>query len=100
MRSWAGDLSETWERAVNLEVIDQVVDRGTSQVKPLKLKILPLFTQKDHDEFQYGYGQVSSWAGRHDNATEENFHAPGIDELESELERVKGWYKRIKRYKN
>ncbi len=100
VRSWAGDLSEAWERAVNLEVIDQVVDRGTSQVKPLKLKILPRFTQEDHDVFQNGYGQVSSWAGRHDNAPEENFHAPEIHELESELERLRVWYGRVKGYKN
>lgn len=100
IRSWAGDLSETWERAVNLEVVDQIVDRGTSQVKPLKLKILQHFTEEDHDEFQNGYGKVSGWAGRHDNAPEENFHAPDIAELESELERVTTWYEKIRKYKN
>lgn len=100
IRAWAGDLSETWERAVNLEVIDQVVDRGTSQVKPLKLKILPRFTDHDHEVFQNGYGKASSWAGRHDNAPEENFHAPEIEEQELELERIKGWYGKVKSYRN
>lgn len=99
VRLWAGNLSETWERAVNLEIVNQVVDRGTNQVKPLKLKILPKFDQIDHDEFQNGYAQVSSWAPRHDNAPEENFQAPGFDELEFELERLRTWHARVKRYK-
>ena len=100
VRLWAGNLSETWERAVNLEIVNQVVDRGTNQVKPLKLKILPKFDQTDHDEFQNGYAQVSSWAPRHDNAPEENFQAPGFDELELELERLRTWHARVKKYKN
>ncbi len=100
VRSWAGNLSETWERAVNLEIVNQVVDRGTNEVKPLKLKILPKFNQNDHDVFQSGYNKVSSWAPRHDNPPEENFQAPGLDELESELERLRTWHTRIKAYKN
>lgn len=100
VRSWAGNLSETWERALNLEIVNQVVDRGTNQVKPLKLKILPKFDQIDHDVFQNGYTKVSSWAPRHDNAPEENFQAPGLDELGSELERLRTWHRRVKAYKN
>ena len=100
VRSWAGNLSETWERALNLEIVNQVVDRGTNQVKPLKLKILPKFDQIDHDVFQNGYTKVSSWAPRHDNAPEENFQAPGLDELGSELERLRTWHTRVKAYKN
>lgn len=97
---WAGRLSETWERAVNLEIVNQLVDRGMNKVQPLMLKILPRFSQDDHDEFQIGYSQVSSWAARHDNAPEENFQAPTIDELESELDRLKTWYGRVKGYKS
>lgn len=100
VRSWAGGLSETWERSLNLEIVNQVVDRGTNQVKPLKLKILPRFDQTDHDEFQHGYSQVSSWAPRHDNAPEENFQAPSVDELETELERLRIWHARVKSYKS
>lgn len=79
VRLWAGELSETWERALNLEIVNRVVDRGTNQVKPLMLKILPKFTQTDHDEFQNGYSVASSWAPRHDNAPEENFQAPSVE---------------------
>lgn len=100
VRQWAGDLSETWERALNLEIVNRVVDRGTNQVKPLMLKILPKFDQADHDEFQIGYSKTSSWAPRHDNAPEENFQAPTVDELEPELERLKAWHVRVKGYKS
>ncbi|MDD2818035.1 MAG: AAA family ATPase [Candidatus Nanopelagicales bacterium] len=97
---WAGRLSETWERAVNLEIVNQLVDRGMNKVQPLMLKILPKFDQTDHDEFQNGYSQVSSWAARHDNAPEENYQAPTVDELEAELERLKTWHGRVKGYRN
>lgn len=100
VRQWAGDLSETWERALNLEIVNRVVDRGTNQVKPLMLKILPKFNQVDHDEFQLGYSKTSSWAPRHDNAPEENFQAPTVDELEPELERLKAWHGKVKGYKS
>lgn len=100
VRQWAGELSETWERALNLEIVNRVVDRGTNQVKPLMLKILPKFDRADHDEFQTGYSKASSWAPRHDNAPEENFQAPTVEELEPELERLKSWQSRIKSYKN
>lgn len=45
------------------------------------LKILPKFTQADHDEFQVAYSKGSRWAARHDDAPEENYVAPTVDEL-------------------
>ncbi len=96
----AGQLSETLERAVNLHVVNELVDRGTNEVHPAMLKILPKFTQADHDEFQASYAKTSSWAARHDNAPEENYTPPTIDEVEQEVAWLKGWHDRIKRYRN
>ena len=96
----AGRVSETLERAVNLHVVNELVDRGTNEVRPTMLKILPLFTQDDHDEFQAAYAKTSSWAARHDNAPEENYVAPTVDELRDEIVWLKGWHDRIKRYRN
>jgi hypothetical protein len=97
---WAGELSETWERAVNLEIINEVVDRGTSQVRPLKFRILCKITQKDGEEFQAGYGRASEWARRHDKAPEINFVPPEPQDMEQQLEHLKQWFERIKRYRS
>lgn len=94
----AGRLSETLERAVNLHIVNELVDRGTNEMRPTMLKILPLFTQDDHDEFQAAYAKTSSWAARHDNAPEENYVAPTIDELSHEVSWLKRWHDRVKRY--
>lgn len=94
----AGRLSETLERAINLHIVNELVDRGTNEVRPTMLKILPKFTQDDHDEFQTAYGNTSSWAARHDNAPEENYVAPTVEELCSEVSWLKGWHARIKQY--
>ncbi|WP_298941700.1 AAA family ATPase [uncultured Microbacterium sp.] len=94
----AGRLSETLERAMNLHIVNELVDRGTNEVQTKMLKILPKFTQADHDEFQLAYSKTSSWAARHDNAPEENYVAPTVDELCEEVAWLKGWHARIKQY--
>lgn len=94
----AGRLSETLERAMNLHIVNELVDRGTNEVQTKMLKILPKFTQADHDEFQVAYSKTSSWAARHDNAPEENYVAPTVDELCDEVSWLKGWHARIKQY--
>lgn len=97
---WAGHLSQTWERVVSADIVNELMDRGTNEVHPKMLKILPNFTQEDHDEFQNGYYKLSGWAIRHDNPPEENYVPPTPDELQDELERFEGWYDRVKRYKS
>lgn len=97
-RLWGGGLSETWERTVNLEIIYEVVDRGTSQVRPKKFRILVAITQKDDEEFQAGYARSSEWAPRHDKDPEINFVAPESDEMQTELDRLKTWFARVKQY--
>lgn len=96
----AGRLSETLERAVNLHVVNELVDRGTNEVQPTKLKILPRFTQVDHDEYQSAYSKISSWAPRHDNAPEENYVPPTIEEVEQEVAWLRTWHGRVKKYAN
>jgi hypothetical protein len=97
---WAGELSETWERAVNLEIINEVVDRATSQVRPLKFRIFCKISEKDGEEFQAGYGRASEWARRHDKAPEINYVAPEPADMEQQLEHLKQWFERIKRYRS
>lgn len=96
---WAGRLSETWERLVHLEVISQVFDTATFEVKPMKFRILGRITPRDDDEFQESYGRCSKWASRHDKSPEINYVAPEPAVLEEELKRVREWWKRIKTYR-
>jgi cell division protein FtsB len=96
----AGQLSETLERAVNLHIVNELVDRGTNEVQPRMLKILPKFTQVDHDEYQAAYGKTSSWAARHDNAPEENYVPPTVEVVEQEVAWLKGWHDRVRKYRN
>ncbi|MFD1826780.1 MULTISPECIES: AAA family ATPase [Mumia] len=97
-QEWGGRLSQAWERAVNLNVVNELVDRGTNEVRPRMFKMLVGITEQDDNDYQSGYAQASEWAPRHDQAPETNFIAPEPDELEAELVRFKDWVARIKRY--
>lgn len=95
---WAGYLSETWERSVTTEVMNQVFDRGSSQVRMMKFRIIAEITTDDNQDLQDGYGATSRWGRRHDKAVETNYVAPEPADLEHELERLTDWRKRVKRY--
>lgn len=95
---FAGKMSETWERLVRSEVVNRVVDRGTSEVRPKMFRLLANITPDDDTDFQSGYGQVSKWARRHDKSEEVNYTAPTIAELNEELERMIAWQKRMVGY--
>ncbi|WP_270256637.1 AAA family ATPase [Kocuria marina] len=98
-QEWGGRLSQAWERAVNLDVVNELVDRGTNEVRPRMFKMLVGITEQDDNDYQSGYAKASEWAPRHDHAPETNFIAPEPDELEAELVRFKEWVRRIKGYK-
>ena len=95
---WAGKLSETWERMLNVEVVGRVVDRNTLEVRPKMLKLLACLTPDDNQEFQESYARVSRWTRRHDKSLELNYVVPETDEMGAELALVRDWFNRIKRY--
>ncbi len=98
-QAWGGRLSQAWERAVNMNVVNELVDRGTNEVRPRMFRMLVGITEQDNNDYQAGYAKASEWAPRHDQAPEVNFIAPEPDELEAELNRFKGWVGRIKSYR-
>ena len=98
--SWAGDLSELWESCVNTEILDEVFDRGTAEVRVMKFRILAAVTQEDDTDFQTGYGACSTWARRHNKAQETNYVPPEPDEMKAEVERIREWQKRVKKYRS
>jgi len=97
---WAGRLSETWERLINLEIVYMVVDPGTSEVRPRMFKLLARITDQDDREFQQSYGRCSAWARRHDKSPSTNYVAPEPGELEQEIAFVRTWFDRVKRYRS
>ena len=95
---WAGKLSETWERLIRSEIIYRVVDRSTTEVRPMMVRILAKITDADYDEFRKGYSAASTWARRHDKSEEVSYVAPEPDEMDTELERVAATERRIRKY--
>lgn len=95
---WAGRLSETWERTLNLEVIGKVVDRTTLEVRPRMFRVLAKITEDDDKEFQESYARCSRWARRHDKSPELNYVAPTVDEMAAELSLVQDWFHRVRKY--
>ncbi|MFD7307719.1 AAA family ATPase [Promicromonospora sp. NPDC059942] len=96
---WAGYLSTTWERVVTVDVLNQVFDRGASELRPSMFRIFADISPHDNTEFQDGYGYTSTWGRRHDNADVKNYVAPEPDELEREFNRIRDWQKRISGYR-
>ena len=95
---WAGRLSETWERIVNLEIVYRVVDRGTAEVRPKMFRMLAQITDDDDREFQVSYSRCSQWARRHDKSPDVNYVAPDVTELDDELALVRAWHARVSKY--
>jgi len=98
--TWAGNLSETWERIVSQEVVGPILAEGGLEVRPMMLKLLVPFSTTDEKEFQGSYSRVSLWAKRHDKSSMVNYVAPEITALEEEFKRVEDWFKRVKKYKD
>lgn len=96
--AWAGLLSEAWERCAISEIMNQVFDRGSSQVRVMKFRLLAKITEVDNQDYQDGYAHTSKWSRRHDKAPSTNYVAPEPVDLESELNRLIEWQKRIKKY--
>jgi len=81
-----------------VSLFNQVVDRGTSEVRPKKFRLLARITEVDDREFQESYGRCSLWARRHDKSPEVNYVPPQISEMEQELALVKSWFERVRKY--
>ena len=95
---WAGRLSETWERTIRSDVIYRVVDRSTTEVKPMLVRIFARISGKDYEEFEKGYSAASTLARRHDKSEEVSYVAPEPEEMEYELNRLKEWHARVRGY--
>ncbi len=97
---WAGKLSETWESVFRQELVGLILAEGGIEVRPVMVKAIARFSDRDNREFQASYSRASKWAKRHDKSVMVNYVAPDITDLENELAIVQTWFKRVKQYKN
>jgi energy-coupling factor transporter ATP-binding protein EcfA2 len=98
--TWAGNLSETWERIFSQEIVGQILAEGGTEVRPRMVKILAKFTERDHNEFDGSYSRVTQWLRRHDKSAAVNYVAPDISQLRAEVALVDDWFRRVRGYKN
>ena len=96
---WAGDLSETWERIFSQEIVGQILADGGLEIRPKMVKIMARFSDNDYAEFDGSYRRVTPWARRHDKSALVNYVAPAVADLETELDDVDRWFRRVKKYK-
>ena len=98
--TWAGNLSETWERIFSQEIVGTVLTEGGLEVRPMMVKVLTRFSEEDQRQFEGSYGRVSQWTKRHDKSALVNYVPPDSNALEAELAFVEAWFKRVKGYRN
>lgn len=88
---WAGQLSETLERAVR-RIVGQVVNPASSNVRPNLFQILAKITEQDNREFQRIYSLTSKWARRHDIEPSLNYSPPPVEEVERTAQEAQKWF--------
>jgi len=95
---FAGRLSQTWERIISMEIANNLVDRGTLEVRVKMMKIVAAITAEDERQLQESYSRISRWAPRHDKDQSLEYSAPSVDELEAELTLISEWFDRVRKY--
>ena len=97
--NWAGNVSETWERIFSQEIVGPMLAEGGLEIRPMMVRVMARFSNDDYNKFASSYSRISQWAKRHDKSSLLNYVAPEIVDLESELEVVNAWFKRVKKYR-
>ena len=97
IRNWYQDLRLTWERAVEEVVAGPVVARGKLEIQPRGLQTIARFTDQDNEIFQAAFTRCGD-RGSHDRSPELNRPVPPVEELEEDLETLRVWYDRVRKY--
>jgi hypothetical protein len=93
--TWYRLLRTTWERAIEESLVGDVLTRDDLQVHPAMARTLVLFTAEDNKQLQYGYSRATELSAVHDESPVINAPAPSLSDMTSDLEALRGWYKRI-----
>ena len=97
VRSWYQDLRTVGERALEEVLIGRVSSRGQLELRPSNLGVFVEFTKEDNQEFQTAYKRCGD-RGSHDASTALNRPTPPLSELESDLNVLIRWHKRVRQY--
>ena len=97
VRSWYQDLRLVWERALEEVVVGPVLVRGRLELRPSNLKVFVRFTDVDDQEFQSAFTRCGD-RGSHDRSSELNRPLPSVSELNEDLELLRSWHDRVRRY--
>jgi len=62
-------------------------------------KLLVKISEQDDREFQQSYGRMPAWFRRHYKSRSANHVTPAPPELARELQFVKAWFDRAKKYR-
>ena len=96
----AGHMSQTWERIISQVIAEPLVDFASLEVRVGKLRIIGRVTEQDVKTYDGSYSRISGWASRHDPHPELNYVPPTVEELNTEIEVIADWLRRIKRYQS
>jgi energy-coupling factor transporter ATP-binding protein EcfA2 len=85
------ELRQTWERAIEEVLLNQVVLRFRPGIETNRLKKLGDITPEDLDAVDVGMTKSSKWEGGHDQALAMNEHPPQPDELKGDIDALDQW---------
>lgn len=96
----AGHMSQTWERVISQVLAEPLVDYRALEVRVGKLRVVGRVTAEDVKTYDDSYSRISGWASRHDPHPELNYSPPTIDQLNTEIEVLATWLKKVKKYQS
>lgn len=85
------ELRQTWERATEEILLNQVVVRFRPGIETNRLKKLGDITTDDLEAVEAGMTKSSKWEGGHDQALAMNEHPPQPDELKADIDALNNW---------
>jgi hypothetical protein len=90
-------LRQTWERAIEEVLLNQVVLRFRPGIETNRLKKLGDITPDDLEAVEAGMTKSSKWEGGHDQALAMNEHPPQPDELKGDINALEQWVSAIEK---
>lgn len=89
-----GQLRETWEAAIEDELLHKTIRRHLAEVQTTRLKEV-IVTTPDYVEIDRGMAKCSTWMVGHDKSRPLNVNRPAPDEIRKDIESLNAFCKRL-----